>query len=98
MTTTSKLASLNSAQCHACMSTAAQAKNNKILDTYHSGAYGSLQPDEWSCCQRKGREQMGCRISIKPIADSMEERLRERRLSPAELIPRRRGGIRHCKN
>ncbi len=67
---------------------AAETKNNESLKIYHSGAYGSLQPDEWSCCKRKGQKQMGC-----IIPDSMEERLRERRLSPPQPIPRSRGGV-----
>ena len=62
-----------------------------MLETYHSGAYGSLVPDKWSCCECKGHKQMGCRGT----ADNpMElERFRERRFSPPEPIPRRRGGM-----
>lgn len=71
---------------------AAETNNNATLKTYHSGAYGSLQPDEWSCCLRKGQEQIGC-TSTADIPDSMEERLRERRFSPPEPIPRERGGV-----
>lgn len=74
---------------------AAAIKNNETLKMYHSGAYGSLQPDEWSCCKRKGQEQIGCisTADITSIPDSMEERLRERRLSPPQPIPRKRGGV-----
>ena len=39
---------------------AAERNGNKMLEAYHKGAYGSRQPDEWSCCKRKGRDQSGC--------------------------------------
>ena len=58
---------------HACIIILAAEKNdNEILETYHNGAYGSRQPDEWSCCKHKGREQMGCIYTTdnKPVPDS----------------------------
>ena len=43
---------------------AAEKNGNKMLETYHKGAYGSRQPDEWSCCERKGRDQKGCTYTV----------------------------------
>ena len=83
---------------HVCIihNIAAEKNNNKMLETYHNGAYGSLVPDEWSCCKHKGQKQMGCRSTADdksiPVADSVElERFRERQFSPPEpiAIPRR---------
>ena len=90
------LCSLHLTLCtHVLHNIAAEKNGNRILKTYHNGAYGSLQPDEWSCCKRKGREQTGCICTTddKPIPDSTGERLRERRFSPPEPIPRSRGGV-----
>ena len=31
-----------------------------MLDHYHSGAYGQVHENEWSCCNAVSRESQGC--------------------------------------
>lgn len=41
-------------------SVAANDNGNQMLDRYHPGAYGSVHPNEWSCCKRTGHNKKGC--------------------------------------
>ena len=34
---------------------------NTLLDLYHWGAYGSKATGQWSCCNEKRKDALGCR-------------------------------------
>ena len=38
----------------------AKVNGNEMLKTYHRGAYGSKNPEEWSCCGYSGQSHEGC--------------------------------------
>ena len=31
-----------------------------MMQSYHSGAYGSIAEGKWSCCNRSGKQAKGC--------------------------------------
>ena len=39
---------------------AASLKGNTILNYYHSGAYGQIHQQKWSCCNAANRDTQGC--------------------------------------
>lgn len=61
------LSSSHCCMCWLCLIIIA-AKGNQKLDHYHLGAYGHSKHNQWSCCDKQGRNAPGC----KPVTQSKD--------------------------
>ena len=50
---------------------ATDLKGNAMLDHYHSGAYGQVNKQKWSCCNAANRDSQGC-LSITAEANGSQ--------------------------
>lgn len=66
--------------------------DNEMYDWYHTGAYGQVNNNTWSCCNEKMREAKGCRkttkFSQRPRLASLSAQWQQPRSHPdGESIP-----------
>lgn len=66
------------------LSSDAAINENKMLDWYHTGAYGQVNSNKWSCCNEQKREAKGCRkttkFSQRPRMASLSAQWQQQRL------------------